>query len=199
MVDITEHLFTLPSKSRFYHVYNSNYPAGSFNGSGLGDRRFDPILDEEGNVIPTLYAADHYIDAFAETMMRKMDSGKREFTGDPNVSGLLQFDTTRKLTLVDVSSINKYTDPLHQGQSAYGELQLFTAWVAINNKKIHGLSWYGYQRGIDGHRCSMFFGDRVLSKQLTQRIDEELISPTANQKLKDAAIALNCSLPETLL
>ncbi len=199
MVDINQHLFYLPTKSRLYHIYNNDYPLGGFNDSGLGDRRFDPIENDNGEVIPSLYAADHYIDAIAETLMRKNDENTRHFSGDLKRNGLLQIDIQRELTLVDINTISRYAPLLQEGETAYPELQLFAAWLAVNHEEIDGISWYGYQRELGGQRCIMMFGDRVSADDIDKPIVEPLLSETAKQKLKDAAIALNCALPEALL
>jgi hypothetical protein len=199
LVNIKEHLYLLPAHSRLHHIYNTEYPIGSFNDSGFGERRFDPIFNADDEVIPTLYAAEHYIDTFAETLMRKNTNKQRLFTGDISQSGLLQFDTSKKLTLIDTSSISRLLPLLSEGNEAYPELQNFAKWLAVNHKKIHGITWYGYQREIEGHRCMMFFGDRLHAKNLIHRVTEKLITITATQKLKDAAKALNCVLPTNCL
>lgn len=195
MVDIEDYRYTLPANSRLHHIYNTNYPTGSFNASGLGDKRFDPITNSENKIIPTLYAAEHYIDAIAETLMRKNNHNKRLFTGNVSQCGLLQFDIDTKLTLVDISRIPALDDLTAEGNQAYSQLQVFSKWLAVNHQEIHGITWYGYQREIKGHRCMMFFGDRVSPENLRHRVNEPLTSPTAIQKLRDASLALHCDLP----
>jgi hypothetical protein len=199
LVDVNEHLHFLNVNSRLYHVYNNDYPLGGFNDSGYGDRRFDPIADDKGQVIPSLYFAEHYIDAIAETLMRKASDGKRQFKGDLNKNGILQIDILRELTLLDVNQIPVVSALLEEGNNAYPELQNFAAWVAVNHAQIDGLSWYGYQRELPGQRCMMMFGDRVSDTDIKKRAVEPLLSITAKQKMMDASIALDCALPESLL
>ncbi|NQZ10146.1 MAG: RES domain-containing protein [Algicola sp.] len=193
-MNLKEHLYQLPRHSRLYHVYHCDHVLGSFNDSGQGDRRFDPIKDASGQFIPSFYAAEHYIDAIAETLMRKDSQDKRIFKVDLNKQGLLQIDTSKRMTLIDVSSISYFDTLLNTDEAAYGRLQLFAATVAAQSNKYHGLTWFGRQRAIKGHRCMMFFGDRLTSQNFIKRVNEPLISNTAMQKLKDAAVALDCGL-----
>jgi hypothetical protein len=193
-LNLEEHLYHLPRHSRLYHVYNDNYELGSFNNSGEGYRRLDPINDAMSQVIPSFYAAEHYIDAIAETLMRKNSQDKRICKAQLNGQYLLQVDTSKRMTLIDVSSFDGFTPLLNTGEAAYSHLQLFAASVAVQSNKYHGLTWFGHQRAIKGHRCMMFFGDRVTSKNFVKRVNEPLTSNTAKQKLKDAAVALDCGL-----
>lgn len=199
MVDVNNHLYCLNVNSRLYHIYDNDYPLGGFNGSGKGDRRFDPIINAEGEVIPSLYLAEHYIDAIAETLMRKTADGTRQFDCDPNKRGLLQVDITRDMILLDVNQIHDVSALLKEGKDAYPQLQDFAEWVAVNFDHIDGLSWYGYQRELPGQRCIMMFGDRVSNADIIERATEPLQTMSAKQKLMDASIALDCALPESLL
>lgn len=192
MIEIAQH-------SRLYHIYRFGFSPLSFNPTGHGSRRFDPVFAQDGQVILSFYAADHYICAFAEVMMRKDNEGKHQFTHAIGQYGLVQLDLNRSLRLLDISQLPDLNIMMDQGNAAYSGLRKFSQWVAQNHPDISGLSWDGAQRAVAGQRCVLFFGDRVRPDDFELRINEPLTSPRSIRMLKDAARSLHCELPDNLV
>lgn len=130
---------------------------------------------------------------------RQSTNAKRQFIGDIKVQGILQADTVRDLSLIDMANIKEYQSLLKQGNQAYPALNTFAQWLAQNHPSVDGITWYGYQRGEAGHRCYVFWGDRKNSIELKPRLVENLIDVSALAKLKDASLALDCALPENIV
>ncbi|MFT4929819.1 MAG: hypothetical protein ACI8WB_005954, partial [Phenylobacterium sp.] len=98
-MDLDSAMIEVAQHSRLYHIYRLSFAPLSFNSTGHGSRRFDPIFAQDGQVISSFYAADHYICAFAEVLMRKDNEGKHQFTHTIGQYGLVQLDLNRPLKL----------------------------------------------------------------------------------------------------
>jgi hypothetical protein len=198
-MDLKSAIIEIAQHNRLYHIYRLGFAPLSFNQTGHGSRRFDPIFAEGGQVISSFYAADHYICAFAEVLMRKDDEGKHQFTHAIHQYGLVQLDLNRSLKLLDISQLPNLNAMMRQGNAGYSGLKKFSQWVAQNHPDISGLSWDGAQRDVAGQRCLLFFGDRVRPNDFELRINEPLTSPRSIRMLKDAARSLHCDLPDNLV
>lgn len=156
-----------------HHVYNSSFPADSFN-PGFGSGRFHPFKDASGALVPIYYAASSEEGSYCETLFRAVGDGRmacRQVAGKllannsyarvrlqrslalANLSGnqLLRLGVTRAALLEP--------GPLHYADTA--------AWAAAIHTAcpdLHGLAWTSRQH--DASTCLMFFGDRVRSDDL---------------------------------
>jgi hypothetical protein len=198
-MDLNSAIIEIAQHSRLFHIYRLGFAPLSFNPTGHGSRRFDPIFAKDGQVIPSFYAADHYICAFAEVLMRKDDEDKHQFTHTIYQHGLVQLDLNRSLKLLDISQLPKLNTMMQQGNKGYSGLKKVSQWVAQNHPDISGLSWDGAQRAVAGQRCVIFFGDRVGQNDFELRINEPLTSVHSIRMLKDAARSLHCDLPDNLV
>ena len=179
--------YILTKDTRLHHVFNQDYGSKSFNGSGLGNRRFDPI-SINGDTIPSYYTALTVEDAIVETILRENDlTGERDFTGDPAVHAFAELDLKKELILADVSLIPEMDDYLSAGEIAYTNTQALALYIA-ENTNFDGLAWYSKQGGV-GRRCFVFFGHRVNESDLELKLEYELVSIAGRQHLKDAAVA----------
>ncbi len=189
--------YVLEKNTRLQHIYNKDYGPISFNDSGFGHRRFDPI-EIDGKIISSHYSTLWVGDAIVETILRENEStGEREFSGNPSIHAFVEIDVKRDLVLADVSALSIMDKYMKAGESAYTHTQTLSASIAINTE-FDGLSWYSKQGG-EGHRCFMFFGHRVKLSDMELKRKYDLLSVSGKQHLKDAAVACGCELPEHLI
>lgn len=185
--------YPLAASSRVYHVGNLAFPINSFNASGTGDRRFDPVTIG-GNVIGTYYFAQHPIDAIAETLYRMDATGQRFCTGT-NKNVIVQSDLVRDMNFLDLSEIpdTRIQEALGLGQTGYRVLQGFAAMFLrlASSLPFDGLTWISHQRAVPGQRCFVLFGDRATSADLEARVVELLRSQGGYAKLRDAFVSLS--------
>lgn len=203
--------YTLRKDQILYHIYNHNYGPLSFNGSGAGSRRFDPITDSKSVTIPSYYAAFSDLVAIVETIIRKNAQGLANFTWRPPVIDpiqprlcMAQFSINRSLTLLDMETLN--IDPtidvpalLNMNERGYSQLQTISTYIAQNYPDIDGLIWHSYQKGIPGERSMVFYGDRVSSNDLVLSSSDDLDSYSSMERLRDAALAANTVVPSWLI
>ncbi|MGD1527041.1 hypothetical protein [Vibrio harveyi] len=206
--DVQDIEYHLPLNTRLFHVCNIKYPINQFNSSGYGDRRFDPIEIAPDKYIGSYYAATHYIDAFAETFLRKTHGNTREFS-DITECDLLQSDIKRDLCFLDMEKVltPKIKDALHKSkfdkssidpnESIYPILTGFARAFLHYDCDFHfaGLTWEGYQRGVNGHRCFVLFDDRSGTNDLELRVRENFYSDSGYNKLSDSFFNLADTLP----
>lgn len=184
--------YPLAASSRVYHVGNLDFLINSFNDSGNGDRRFDPVKIG-GNVIGTYYFAQHPIDAIAETLYRMDATGQRFCTGT-NKNVIVQSDLVREMNFLDLSEIpdTPIQEALGQGQKGYRVLQGFAAMFLrlASSIPFDGLTWISHQRGVPGQRCFVLFSDRATNADLESKVEELLSSQGGYAKLRDAYMSL---------
>lgn len=203
--------YTLRKNQNLYHIYNHNYGPLSFNGSGAGNRRFDPITDSQGMTVPSFYAAFSDLVAIVETIIRKNTQSQANFTWRPPAIdpsqpslGMAQFSINRTLTLLDMETLDitpQIDVPalLKLDVRGYAQLQTISAYIAQNYQNVDGLIWHSYQKGIPGERSMMFYGDRVSSGDLTLSDADDLDSDSSMERLRDAALAANTTVPSWLI
>ncbi len=156
-----------------HHVYQSSFPADSFN-PGFGSGRFHPFHDADGALVPIYYCASSEEGSYCETLFRAVGDG---LAACRQVSGRLVANYSharvrlrRPLLLAHLSGSQLLRlgltraallepGPLHYAATA--------AWAAAIHgacPSLHGLAWTSRQH--DASTCMMFFGDRVASQDL---------------------------------
>lgn len=203
--------YTLRKNQILYHIYKHNYGPLSFNASGAGNRRFDPITDSKAVTIPSYYAAFSDLVAIVETIISKNTLGLANFTWRPPVIDssqarlcMAQFSINRSLTLLDMETL--YIDTaidvpalLKMDGRGYEQLQTISAYITQNYPDIDGLIWHSYQKGIPGERSLIFYGDRVTTSDLVLSSWDDLDSNFLMERLRDAALAANTVVPSWLI
>lgn len=205
---------TIGKGSVMHHVYQEKYGSVGFNGSGLGERRFDPIEDVNGKIIPSYYASYSVLVALAETVLRfDKKTGISTLDWSPDTphtiangarKGVAQVRPTRALKVIDMNTfVEQLTGEslsvlLGQGDNAYPDLHVYAAYLAVNYPRADGLIWDSYQRSTAGERAMMLFGDRVGQDDL-ECIGHSWIDEEHNRDhLRDTIRTLNIAIPAWL-
>ncbi|MUJ20449.1 RES domain-containing protein [Aliivibrio fischeri] len=200
---MNEQRYVLPTHSRLYRIHNEERASNCFNSTHFGAGRFNPIYSlKNKELIGVLYLASYYVDAISETLMRKNQLGIAQFNAtDIAKKKLAQLDTVRELVFIDLNSIDALRNILNSDSSYYPKLRQFSEYV-LNHPDyddIDGFVWDGIQRGAEGQRVFVVFEKNANESDFIERISEYLLQPTGLNKLKDAARALNCDIPESIL
>ncbi|CCO50249.1 conserved hypothetical protein [Vibrio nigripulchritudo SOn1] len=183
-------------------VYDEQFKSNQFNNSGLGSRRFDPF-EFQGSSVGSLYFALHSIDAFAETIMRKNSTGGRSFnSADIDAKKLSTLITTRRLKFIDLEQIDSIKEHLHKGPESYAFLRNFAKILLKrlgDDSEVVGFTWYGVQRSLPGMRCFVCYDSLSSPVDFKETSDSYLLSEPCRVKLQDAAVSLDCQIPERFI
>lgn len=214
----TEHLspLTLASSNNVQSTKTS-----WFNRSGLGVRRFDPIYDHRGNLIPCFYGALSCLAVLSESIVQQSKSDDSiGFSTHRSVlnwqpenpiqqqkgrkKGIAQFIPNKQLTLIDLETVaTNHCTPIRswltQGESAYPALQKVAAWFAHHNPEHHGLTWQSTQGNSPNDRMVVLFGDRVTTADLQLISHHPLNSREGLEQIRETVRALNVRTPEWLI
>ncbi|AJE23643.1 RES family NAD+ phosphorylase [Azotobacter chroococcum] len=161
-------LTELPSGKVLHRVHQDKYRADQFNPGVQGNARFSPILDKQGNAIPTLYGGTTIDCALMETVFHDV----------PHTAGFKSFDkgklagqvhstveVVQPLQLVDLASVPLRKLGVTRKQLIDTEKDQYPAtrkWAeAIHSQcpEAQGLSWISRQD--DSARAVVLFGDRI--------------------------------------
>ena len=151
-----------------HRVHSIRFASNSFNPTGLGNARFSPIQNADGEIIPTLYAGETEECALMETVFhdvpfasgyKTMRKGKFERLVHSRLT------IAAPLCLVDLSTIalrrlgieRKYL--IDSSKVHYPESRGWAEALYIQKPNGQGLCWTSRQH--DGARAVMLFGDRV--------------------------------------
>ncbi len=206
--------YQVKSNAVLYHVYTEKYDPTTFNDSGRGLRRFDPIFKSDGSVIASYYAAFSDLVALNETVIRFNDSNCPELSWHPETNQeindglrtfLCQVIVKRSLQLIDLESLedmqgNKPIESLlHSDETAYPKLHIVAEYLAHNFEQYDGLIWDSYQRGTPRERAVLLFGHKIKTTDLHISEDSPLNSAGNLDRLRDAIRTTGCIVPEWLL
>lgn len=198
----------IPARSVFWGVFDSRYPAGSFNPNEYGDPnatgtggRFNPLAMPNGQRVATKYLADHPNGAFAETLFRDTSGSRDTSRHDIETRRIAQLSLDASLLLIDLSEeppSSGFRRLLRAGKAAYPPLRDFATTVYATHPEIAGLLYEGKQLGSPGMNCMVLFEDRVLSSGSTLTIigEHELTAGTGLRMLRAAARSRQFTLPE---
>lgn len=156
-----------------HHVYNSSFPADSFN-PGFGSGRFHPFQDASGAPVPTYYAASSEEGSYCETLFRAIGDGRmacRQVAGRLLAnSSYARVRLRRSLALAHLSGNQLLrlgvtrAALLEPGPLHYADTAAWAAAIHTACPDLHGIAWTSRQH--DASTCLMFFGDRVHSDDL---------------------------------
>lgn len=156
-----------------HHVYNSSFPADSFN-PGFGSGRFHPFKDGNGVLVPIYYAASSEEGSYCETLFRAVGDGRiacRQVAGKLLANNsyarvrlrrslaMAQLSGNQLLRLGITRAALLEPGPLH-----YADTAAWAAAIHATYPHLHGLAWTSRQH--DASTCLMFFGDRVTGDDL---------------------------------
>jgi hypothetical protein len=157
-----------PAGAVLHRVHNLDYGAVQFNPGIVGNARFSPIADLDGNLIPTLYGGSSFACAAMESVFHDVPFAAGFKTYDKNKlegHGHSQFASRQDLVLADLSSKALRKLGVERKQLIDTEKDgypLTRQWaVAIHAAyaEVQGLCWIARQD--DSARAVVLFGDRV--------------------------------------
>ncbi len=162
---------TLKKGTCLFRVHHQKYAGTAFNPGGGQPSRFSPIVNSDGDNIPTLYAGNSQKSALAESIFRNIVSTSSAITRFSLRKQLLStLQNTRNLRLVDLTQNGLRRLGLKRNQlleSEYDSYEQTARWAeAIHNsdEAVDGMIWISTQ--YDTEKSILLFGDRVLSKDL---------------------------------
>lgn len=158
-------LFVLGAGSRLFRLHASKLSGDQFN-PGSGTSRFAPFKDENGRIIPTLYASTTFDGAAYETLFRERPAMYQAFPrqklDDRAESRLL---TTREVNLValftpELAAWNiKEEDLFTFDEGQYSLCRLPAAKIWNENPDADGMVWSSVRDS--SANAMMLFEDRV--------------------------------------
>lgn len=203
--------YILEAHQPLWRIHNQCYQANQFNHSNNGNGRFNPLIVRKNYrstpfVLPTIYLANQYHEAFAETIMRK-DNQYRLLSEHTLANHQLSVITpTSNLTLADLDApwVPKIiANALHQPQSSgvYIMLREFAIRLVTVAPHIQGFKWRSVQRDIQGQSVYVLI-DHIAKnpiKLAANQYSASLISPATASKLKECANLFGYVLPNDYL
>lgn len=168
-------LTTLPSQTLLHRVHPEQYGATEFNGSKNGDARFSPMIEDDGVVVPTVYAGTTLDCALMETAfhdvakqpgfktqdkakLRRLSHSTISTTADLQLAAL----TTVALTKLGLNR----RDIIDTEADRYPETRAFARMLRDACPELQGLTWVSRQD--DTARAFVFFEDRMPAHALKQ-------------------------------
>lgn len=156
-----------------HRVHQDVYQADQFNPGVRGNARFSPILDDQGQPVPTLYAGTTMECALMETVFHDVPhtAGFKSFSKNKLVGQVhSSVEITQSLQVVDLSSVPLRKLGVTRKQLIDTEKDQYPAtrqWAEAIHRQcphVQGLSWVSRQD--DSSRAEVLFGDRVTRKAL---------------------------------
>ncbi|WP_413727693.1 RES family NAD+ phosphorylase [Sodalis sp. RH19] len=181
---LSARLTTWPKGKIIERIHPSQFGATEFN-PGKGKSRFSPIIDSEGNSIPTLYGGENLPVALMETVLHDLPSPCEDAPVELSTLDQLarsQISSKKDIQLVDLNprfmKKNGITQGDLLGSSAdnYPETRRWAEKIHGDNPKAQGLQWPSKQHG---DKAIMLFGDRVDIHDLDVTIDSEPAATSA--------------------
>jgi len=150
-----------------YRVHAQKFGPTEFNGSGMGNARFSPIVDSNGRIIPTLYAASSVDAALMETVFHDVatSSGLKIYDSS-KLDGIAycQLTTNSELILAVLYGpplrklgINE-GELIHSSAADYEHTRKWAMAIHAQHPSVQGLVWVSKQCSPD--HAYLFFGDR---------------------------------------
>ncbi len=185
---------TWPKGKTIERIHSSQFGATEFN-PGKGKSRFSPIIDSEGNSIPTLYGGENLPVALMETVLHDLPTPSENAPVALSTLDNLarsQISSKEDIQLVDINprfmKKNGITQADLLGSSAdnYPETRKWAKKIYDDNPEAQGLQWPSTQHG---DKAVMLFGDRVDIHDLEVTINSEpaLTSTGVNNELTTLA------------
>lgn len=169
---------TLPAGKILYRCHAMTWPGNSFNpGRELTcnnyGARFSPFKDLQGQLVPSLYAADSMAGALAETLFHDLIGGERR--GFLSIRpwrhwAMSQLVLKRDLALVTLKTADLYRMGLSKqffllsDRLVYPQTQRWARAIHYQNPTIDGMVWKSRQH--DDSSAFIFYGDRTTSEDL---------------------------------
>lgn len=203
--------YIIEAHQPLWRIHSSQYQANQFNQSDKGNGRFNPLIVQKNYkstpfILPTLYAANQYHEAFAETIMRKENYYRVLSEHTLANHHLSVISPTQNITLADLDApwvpelIKK---AIHQSQSdgVYLMLREFAIRLITVAPHIQGFKWRSVQRGIAGQSVYVLI-NHIVRKPIALNTDHysaPLISHSMTSKLQECANLFGYVLPDDYL
>ena len=158
-------LFALGRDTRLFRLHSERLAGNQFN-PGLGSSRFAPFKNDDGKVVPTLYAATTFDGAAYETLFRERPAKYQTFPRQKLYDrAASELTTTREIRLVSLFTpeltawgINE-ADLFNFDESQYPCCRLLAARIWKENLGAGGMIWSSVRDSASNGM--MFFQDRI--------------------------------------
>ena len=191
-----------------WRIHSTNYEANQFNRSKSGCGRFNPLIVRKTYksapfVLPTLYAANQYHEAFAETIMRKDNNFRmiREQTLADHQLSVISPKYDLVLADLDATWVPKVIkQSIHQSQTngVYPMLREFAIRLIRVAPHIQGFKWRSVQRRVQG-QCVYVLIDHLPKQPIklnTEQYSASLLSAATASKVAECASLFGYVLPD---
>lgn len=203
--------YIIEANQPLWRIHNVCYQANQFNRNKSGNGRFNPLIVRKSYqstpfVLPTLYAANQYHEAFAETIMRQDNQYRvlsEKILADHQLS-VISPKTDLILADLDAPWVPEIIkEAIHQPQQTgvYLMLREFAIRLVKVAPHIQGFKWRSVQRDILGQSVYVLI-DHVAKKPIKLNADQysaSLISTATASKLKECAELFGYVLPDDYL
>ena len=180
------------AKRRLFRVHARKYLPDSFN-LGRGSGRFHPIIDKNGNQIPTLYASDQINGALAETVFRDLFAGDNVYYRQLEGQRLSRLEQSKALSLVDLTGFGlkklrlTRANLLEPDEDYYKETAAWAEALHTAAPNAQGMIWVSRQ--FDKASSILLFGDRIKPHTLKDlKVTEKLNKGRGLNLVKKAAL-----------
>jgi hypothetical protein len=189
-----------------HRIHPSVYKAEQFNPADAGDARFSPIRSADGVIIPTIYAAENFLCATCEIILRCPDTPPI----DPK-TGLSTFQivypvdfrayshsvvrTTAALNLVDLTNAGQrkvgvnHNALLAGPRSTYPSTRAWAECIHAACPKAHGIYYSSVQFGPKF--AILLFGDRVRADILKPVVTRSVVDAACHAEIRSLAQSLS--------
>ncbi|MFS2221425.1 RES family NAD+ phosphorylase [Pantoea sp. B65] len=192
--NLSAKLVIWPKGKTIERIHSSQFGATEFN-PGKGKSRFSPIIDSEGNGIPTLYGGENLPVALMETVLHDLPTPCEDAPVELSTLDNLarsQISSKEDIQLVDLNprfmKKNGITQNDLLGSSAdnYPETRRWAEKIHDDNPEAQGLQWPSKQHG---DKAVMLFGDRIDIHNLDVTIDSEPASTSVDVNKELSSLA----------
>lgn len=138
-----------------------------------GSARFRPVLDQSGQLVPTLYGAENADAALAESILHDLSPRRRSTIPYERLRDrmLVRLAPTRELRLAAMHGAGlqraqiKRTQLIDTLPPSYPQTAKWGQVIHDHPEHVDGIVWMSRQ--FDSRRALMLFGDRVRPDELT--------------------------------
>lgn len=195
---------TLPASTELHRIHRSIFAADEFNPTDKGSARFSPIRDQNGDIIPTIYAAESFDCAVCEIILRCPDSLHPPSAPPPleivSPSDFKDFShsavsTTLELKLVDLTNAGQRKIGVNKNalvagpRSTYPLTRSWAEKIHASCPKAHGLYYTSLQLGP--RYAVVLFGDRLPRAPLAKGLTRDVADTECHAEIEDLATSLS--------
>ena len=194
---------TLNAGALVHRVHDRNYGANAFNPCKGSPTRFAPVYDEEGECVPSLYAAETLEAAIHETIFHDVPVKAKSKTVPRTLvqsRAHARLEVLRDLRLVSLRGpdLRRWrigrNSLIATSPKLYSETARWASAIHHQFPDAQGLCWTSNQ--CDPDTAYLFFGNRVAPEDFRTLASDGLVDPTLLSDVRQAG--LRCRITITV-